>query len=70
MGDRGTSGRREGREGVSVGGTKEWRERSCYRGTWWGIGGQVGGGEGREGVSVAQRNGGGRKVGIGEQSGG
>ena len=44
----GQVGRGEGREGVSVGGTKEWRrEGSWYRGIWWGIGGQVGGGEGR-----------------------
>ena len=49
VGDRGTSGwgRRKGGS-KSVEGTKEWRRKeSWYRGTWWGIGGQVGGGEGR-----------------------
>ena len=49
-------GRGEGREGVSLGGTKEWRrEGSWYRETGWGIGGQAGRREGREGVSVEGR---------------
>ena len=47
----------EGRYGVSVGGTKEWRtEGSWYRRTGWGIGGQVGKGEGSEGGSKCRRH--------------
>ena len=60
-------GRGEGREGVSVGGTKEWRrEGSWYRGIGWGIGGQMVKREGREGVSVEGTKEWRREVGIGE----